>query len=81
VGFEPTIQAFERAKKVRALDRADTVIGIQTYKQVNIQEELGKFCSPSSKFYFKVENLGREDVHVAGRKKTLSTLRNVRDVF
>jgi hypothetical protein len=29
VGFEPMIQAFERAKTVHALDRAATVIGIQ----------------------------------------------------
>jgi hypothetical protein len=27
VGFEPTIPVFERAKTVRALDRAGTVIG------------------------------------------------------
>jgi hypothetical protein len=27
VGFEPTIPAFEEAKTVHALDRADTVIG------------------------------------------------------
>jgi hypothetical protein len=27
VGFEPTIQVFERAKMVHALDRAATVIG------------------------------------------------------
>jgi hypothetical protein len=27
VGFEPTIPAFERAKRVNALDRAFTVIG------------------------------------------------------
>jgi hypothetical protein len=27
VGFKPTISAFERAKKVHALDRAATVIG------------------------------------------------------
>jgi hypothetical protein len=27
VGFQPTIPAFERAKKVHALDRAATVIG------------------------------------------------------
>jgi FAD synthase len=29
VGFEPTIQAFERAKTVHTLDRAATVIGDQ----------------------------------------------------
>jgi hypothetical protein len=28
VGFEPTIPVFKRAKTVRALDRAATVIGI-----------------------------------------------------
>jgi hypothetical protein len=28
VGFEPTILVFERAKTVRALDRAATVIGV-----------------------------------------------------
>jgi hypothetical protein len=28
VGFEPTIPAFERAKMVHALDRADTLIGM-----------------------------------------------------
>jgi hypothetical protein len=27
VGFEPTIQVFERAKAIHALDRAATVIG------------------------------------------------------
>jgi hypothetical protein len=27
VGFEPTVQVFERAKTVHALDRAATVIG------------------------------------------------------
>jgi hypothetical protein len=30
VGFEPTIPAFERAKTVHALDRADAVIGTAT---------------------------------------------------
>jgi HD-like signal output (HDOD) protein len=28
VGFEPTLQAFERAKRILALDRVATVIGI-----------------------------------------------------
>jgi hypothetical protein len=31
VGFEPTIPAFERAKRVHALARAATVIGICIY--------------------------------------------------
>jgi hypothetical protein len=30
VGFEPTIPMFERTKKVHALDRSGTVIGILT---------------------------------------------------
>jgi hypothetical protein len=35
VGFEPTIPVFQRAKTVRAVDRAATVIGID-----NIQSEI-----------------------------------------
>jgi hypothetical protein len=34
VGFEPVTPVFERAKTVRALDRAATVIGISKMKQV-----------------------------------------------
>jgi hypothetical protein len=41
MGFEPTIPVFERAKTVRALDRAATVIGqddgMGTYKFVKRQ--------------------------------------------
>jgi hypothetical protein len=33
VGFEPTTPVFERAKTVRALDCAATVIGIHLHKQ------------------------------------------------
>jgi hypothetical protein len=36
VGFEPTIQAFERAKTVHNLDREDTVIGKTRVLQVEI---------------------------------------------
>jgi hypothetical protein len=36
VGFESTIPAFERAKTVHALDRADTVIGLTEHKLVTI---------------------------------------------
>jgi hypothetical protein len=32
VEFEPTIPAFERAKKVHALDRAATVIGVLCFQ-------------------------------------------------
>jgi hypothetical protein len=31
MGFEPTIRVFERAKKVHALDRAATLVGIFMY--------------------------------------------------
>jgi hypothetical protein len=48
VGFEPTISAFERAKKVHASDRAATLIGnisIQNYEIMNLafnwQDSLG----------------------------------------
>jgi hypothetical protein len=34
-GFEPTIQAFERAKTLHALDRAATVIGHDEYNNHN----------------------------------------------
>jgi hypothetical protein len=37
VGFEPTILAFERAKTVRVLDRAATVIGTMTPNTLIIQ--------------------------------------------
>jgi hypothetical protein len=33
VGFEPTIPAFERARKVHALGRATTVTGLPKYTQ------------------------------------------------
>jgi hypothetical protein len=40
VGFEPTIPAFEQAKRVHALDRAVTVIGIKyhTMKKFEVME-------------------------------------------
>jgi hypothetical protein len=40
VGFEPTIQAFVRAKTVHVLDRAATVIGIQC------EFTWANYCSP-----------------------------------
>jgi hypothetical protein len=36
VGFEPTIQAFERTKTVHAFDGAATVTGIDLYSTQNI---------------------------------------------
>jgi hypothetical protein len=53
VGFEPTIQAFERAKTVHALDHAATVIGdtccllLTNHKQTPTHEP---HCSPWNKY-------------------------------
>jgi hypothetical protein len=59
VGFEPTIPAFERAKTVHALDRAETVIvssedlipvpwnGQRTSRNVHIEEDQEKAANVS----------------------------------
>jgi hypothetical protein len=44
VGFEPTIPVFEQEKRVHALDRAATVIGIVNYlEDVNVVISLISF--------------------------------------
>jgi hypothetical protein len=45
VGFEPMTSVFERAKSVRALDRAATVIGVNSYLAVEIENEYHVFHS------------------------------------
>jgi hypothetical protein len=37
VGFEPTILAFKRAKKIHTLDRATTVIDTGIFKALEIE--------------------------------------------
>jgi hypothetical protein len=45
VGFEPTIQVFEQAKTVHALDCADTVIAQVFIRRWKIQTHLGLFSA------------------------------------
>jgi hypothetical protein len=40
VGFEPLIRAFERAKTVRALDCADTLIGKNSFPRLKLNHGL-----------------------------------------
>jgi hypothetical protein len=42
VEFEPTISVFERAKRIHALDRADTLIGAVKYTKLNFNDTLIK---------------------------------------
>jgi hypothetical protein len=51
VGFEPTIAVLERAKTVRALDRAATAIGQLTFEEWNegIPERQNQWALTSSK--------------------------------
>jgi hypothetical protein len=48
VGFEPTIQLFERLKTVRGLDRAATVIGITANP---IQSQMFQLHKPLLTFF------------------------------
>jgi hypothetical protein len=45
VGFEPTISVLERAKTVRALDRAVTAIGFSTSKMESFYAEFDRYQS------------------------------------
>jgi hypothetical protein len=54
VGFEPTIQAFERADTVHALDRAATVIG------TNTQLPKVNWCKVISKLAMKFNEMAKK---------------------
>jgi hypothetical protein len=60
VGFKPTAPAFERAKRVHALDRAATMIGVKRYNRYKMSDDAVTVWEKT----FRKHCLSRFDVQV-----------------